>query len=155
MAKQPINYLKEYDKQIEEGEIMYDSVMKLDLDKYKDIRKYDVSFVIFPDGRTILVNSGSHSSTIVEYAKKYYPEIEKEFKPLLDKQLESWDDEDVDQDTKEYYSNMIVLTGDFISRRLGIVLIHNNEFLFSDVNTTKEQEYALDKLDEMFDIVWL
>lgn len=134
---------------------MYDEILKTDLEQYNDIRKYDVSFVIFPDGRTVLVDSGSHSSTVVEYSRKYYPEIEGKFKDILDKQLASWDDEDVDDETKEYYSNMIVLTGDFISRRLGIVLIHNNEFLFSDVQTTKEQDYALDKLDEMFNISFL
>jgi len=134
---------------------MYDEILKTDLDQYKDIRGYDVSFVIFPDGRTILVNNGSHASTVVEYSKKYYPEIVEKFKDVLAKQMESWADEDIDEETKEYYSNMIVLSGDFISRRLGIAMLHNREFLFSDVDLTKEQEYALDKLDEMFNIRWL
>ena len=134
---------------------MFDDILKLDLEQYKDIRKYDLSFVIFPDGRTIKVDSGSHSSTVVEYSRKYYPEIEAKFKDFLDRQMEDWKDEDVDEETKEYYSSMIVLTGDFISRRLGIVLIHNNEFLFSDVNLTENQKYALNRLDEMFDFDWL
>ena len=134
---------------------MYDEILKLDLDQYKDIRKYEVSFVIFPDGRTIMVSGGSHASTVVEYSWKYYPEIEAKFKDFLDRQMEDWKDEDIDEETKEYYSSIIVLNGDFISRRLGIVLIHNNKFLFSDVKTTKEQLYALNKLNEMFDFDWL
>ena len=134
---------------------MFDNILKLDLEQYKDIRKYDVSFVIFPDGRTIKVNGGSHAATVIKYSRKYYPEIEAKFKDFLDRQMEDWKDEDIDEETKEYYSSMIVLNGNFISRKLGIVLIHNNEFLFSDINLTKEQEYALNKLDEMFDFVWL
>ena len=134
---------------------MYDNILKIDLEQFKDLKKYELSFVIFPDGRTVKCDGGSHASTVVEYSRKFYPEIENKFKDFLNKQLESWTDDDIDEETKEYYSSMIVLNGEYISRKLGIVLIHNNEFLFSDVNLTKKQEYALDKLDKLFDFVWL
>ena len=133
---------------------MYDEIMKLDLDKLTKMRKFELSFVIFPDGRTVKVDSGSHSTTVVEYSRKYYPDILKEFKALLDKKISEWDN-DVDDEEKEYYSSMIVLDGDFISRRLGIVLIHNNAFLFSDIELTEKQNYALNKLDDLFEIDFL
>lgn len=129
---------------------MFDELLKLDLSTVD--RHPKPSFVVFPDGRTVLTDDGSHASTVVQTSRKYYPELAKIFEPMIQEQLSDWNDDELTEEEKERVAGMIVLNGEYLMRR-GLVLIHNCSIIFYDVkNVTKEQIQALDKINEVFPI---
>ena len=129
---------------------MFDELLKLDL---STVDRHPLpSFVVFPDGRTVQTDDGSHASTVVQASRKYYPELAKMFDPMIQEQLAEWDDGELTDEEKEKIAGMIVLNGEYLMRR-GLVLIHNCSFIFQDVrDITKEQIKALNLINEVFPI---
>ena len=131
-----------------EATIMFDELLKLDLSTVD--RHPKPSFVVFPDGRTVQTDDGSHAMTVIQTSRKYYPELAKIFEPMIQEEISLWcDDEEMTEEEKDRVAGMIVLNGEYLMRR-GLVLIHNCSLIFCEVrDVTKEQIQALDRINEV------